>query len=194
MNPDISINVWEWKEESATPKSVVYSKNFNRPHIIHLMALTDITKSEDDKYGQKNHFLWIKNHDGLVSKDTKHHGKRYLCNRCEISWPSKKSRDNHQEHCFGWGEDCQKVNLPVKGVNDFEQFKNYGRMINSPCVIIADFEADNKKWDYSGGIMKPFSSYGGSMCKLAEQKANSFCYLVHWIDTGNIWGPFLSRV
>ena len=106
MNPDISINVWEWKEESATPKSVVYSKNFKRPHIIHLMALTDITKSKDNKYGQKNHFLWIKNVDGLVFKDTKHHGKRYLCNRCEISWRSKTSRDDHQEHCFGWGEDC----------------------------------------------------------------------------------------
>ena len=41
--------------------------------------------------------------------------------------------------------------------------------------------------------MKPFSSYGGSMCKLAEQKANSFCYLVHWIDTGDVWRPFLYR-
>jgi hypothetical protein len=103
MNPDISINVWEWKEESATPpKSVVYSKNYERPHIIHLMVLTDITKSEDGKYGQKNHFLWIKNHDGLMFKDTAHHGKRFLCNRCTISFPSKKSRDRHQEHCFGW--------------------------------------------------------------------------------------------
>ena len=31
------------------------------------------------------------------------------------------------------------------------------------------------------------------MRKLAEQKANSFCYLVHWIDTGDVWGPFLYR-
>src|SRR5215471_3049922 len=74
--------------------------------------------------------------------------------------------------------------MPVKGVNDFEQFKNYGRMINAPCVIIADFEAENKKCD---------ENYGGSMRKLAEQKANSFCYLVHWIDTGDVWGPFLYR-
>lgn len=66
MNPDISIIVWKWKEETATPKPVIYSKNYNRPHIIHLMALTDITKSEEGKYGQKNHFLWIKNPDGLV--------------------------------------------------------------------------------------------------------------------------------
>src|SRR5687768_9583608 len=57
-------------------------------------------------------------------------------------------------------------------------------MINSPCVIIADFEADNKKCD---------EKYNRQMRKLTEQKANSFCYLVHWIDTGDVWGPFLYR-
>ena len=80
MNPDISINIWEWKEETATPKPVIASKNYNRQHIIHLIALTDITKSKDDKYGQKNHFLWIKNHKGLVYKDTKYHSKKHLYN------------------------------------------------------------------------------------------------------------------
>ena len=45
----------------------------------------------------------------------------------------------------------------------------------------------------AGGIMKPFPSYGGQMHKLAEQKANSFCYLVYWADTGDVWGPFLYR-
>ncbi|CAG8830537.1 22932_t:CDS:1, partial [Cetraspora pellucida] len=73
MNPDISINIWEWKEEKATFKPVIASKNYNRQHIIDLMALTDITKSKDDKYRQRNHFLWIKNLDGLVFKDTAHH-------------------------------------------------------------------------------------------------------------------------
>ena len=68
INPDISINVWEWNEKTATPKAVIASKNYKRPHIINLLALTDIIKSEDtDKYGQKNHFLWIKNINGLVS-------------------------------------------------------------------------------------------------------------------------------
>ncbi|CAG8813263.1 16185_t:CDS:2, partial [Cetraspora pellucida] len=117
------------KEETATPKPVIASKNYNRQHIIYLMALTDITKSKDDKYGQKNHFLCIKNPNGLVYKD------------------------NAKKHCFGLGEATQRVKLPTK----------------------ADFEADNKKCD---------EKYGGQMRKLAEQKANSFCYLVHWIDTG----------
>ena len=61
-------------------------------------------------------------------------------------------------------------------------------MINAPYVIIANFEVDNKKCN---------KEYGGQMRKFMEQKANSFCYLVHWINTGDIWGadnrnsPFL---
>ena len=54
----------------------------------------------------------------------------------------------------------------------------------APCVIIADFEADNKKCD---------EPYGGKMRKIAEQKANSFCYLIHWIDDGTVWGPVIYR-
>ena len=81
MNPDISINVWEWNEKTIRPKTVVYSKNTNRLHNINLMAITDIKKSEETgKYGQKNHFLWIKNIDGLLSNDTKHKGKKHYCN------------------------------------------------------------------------------------------------------------------
>src|SRR5260364_367000 len=83
MNPNISINVWEWKEESATPKPIIASKNYNRQHIIDLMALTDITKSEEDKYRQKNYFLWIKN---IVFRNNAHHDKRYICRKCTQSF------------------------------------------------------------------------------------------------------------
>ena len=117
------------------------------------MALTDITKSKD-KYGQKNHFLWIKNIDGLVYGDTAHYSKRYLCRKCTISWLSEKAFANHFEHCLHLGEATQEVKLPIKNVNDFEKFMNYGRIINASCVIIANFEADNKKCN---------EKYGGQM-------------------------------
>ncbi|CAJ0639815.1 1510_t:CDS:1, partial [Entrophospora sp. SA101] len=206
QNPEISINVWEWKEETATPKPVIASKNFyipnscqvagcehprpnecmtKRPHVIHLMALTDVNKSEDTgKYGQRNHFLWIKNKDGLIRKDTKHNDKKYLCNRCFQGFPSENTRDYHQDHCYGLGEAPQVVTLPKKDINDIEKFKHYARMMFAPCVIVADFESKNKKCD---------ESYGGSMRKLGEQVPSSFCYSVHWIDTGEVWGPFTYR-
>ncbi|GES83022.1 uncharacterized protein LOC105556608 [Rhizophagus clarus] len=39
----------------------------------------------------------------------------------------------HLEWCPGLHENApQRVAIPVKGVNDFEEFKNYGRMINAP--------------------------------------------------------------
>ena len=175
MNPDISINIWKWEEETRTPKPILYSKNYNRQHIIYLLALTDITKSEEGKYGQKNHFLWIKNLNGLVNKDTSHKEKKYLCNRCFQSFPSIKSLDHHQQWCFGLGEAPQRVTMPVKDVNDFEEFRNYGRQINVLSVILADFESLKKKCD---------THYGGNMRKIAEEEANSFSYKVHWIDTG----------
>ena len=71
-----------------------------------------------------------------------------------------------------------------KRVNDYEEFKKYGQMINDLYVIIGDFEADNKKCN---------EIYSGNMIKLTEQKANCFCYLVNWINTGDVWGPFLYR-
>ena len=165
---------------------MIASKNFKRKHKIRLLALTNIIKSDDeDKYRQKNHFLWIKNPSRLIYGDNAHKEKKHLCDGCFQSFPSEKSLDQHIEWCSGIHENApQRVTMPVKGVNDFEEFKNYGRMINASCVIIADFEAENKKCD---------EIYSGSMQKLAEQKANSFCYLVHWIDTRDVWGPFLYR-
>ena len=190
QNPNISINVWEWKEESETPKPVIASKNFykpnsevKRPNIIHLMALSDTTKT-DGKYGIKNHFLWIKNPNSLVFKDTTHKCKKYLCNRCFQSWTSEKSLAHHQKWCFGLGEAPQKIIMPIKYFNDFEKFKNHPRMMNAPCVITADFESDNKECN---------ETYGGKIRKIAEQKANSFCYTVYWMDSNELWGPFLYR-
>jgi hypothetical protein len=69
-------------------------------------------------------------------------------------------------------------------VNDFKEFKNIDRMMYAPCVIIADFEADNKKCN---------ESYGRKIRKIMKQKANSFCYIIHWINTDEIWGLFIYR-
>jgi hypothetical protein len=133
------------------------------------MALSDTVKT-NDKYGIKNHFLWIKDPDKLVFKDTAHKCKKYLCNRCFQSFPTEKSLAYHQNWCFGLGKASQKIVMPEKDKNDIEKFKNYARMIYAPCVIIADFESNHKKFN---------ETYGGNMRKIAEQKANNFCYIVY---------------
>jgi hypothetical protein len=70
--------------------------------------------------------------------------------------------------------------MPVKDVNDFEEFRTYGCQINASYVIFADLESLKKKCD---------THYGGNIRKIAEEEANSFSYKVHWIDTGETWGP-----
>ncbi|PKK63101.1 hypothetical protein RhiirC2_784010 [Rhizophagus irregularis] len=79
----------------------------------------------------------------------------------------------------------QKVTLPkADGIENFERFKHYERMMYAPCVIKADFESNHKETD---------EKYGGSMRKIGEQRANSFSYTIYWIDTGEIWGPYIYR-
>lgn len=79
----------------------------------------------------------------------------------------------------------QKVTLPkADGIENFERFKHYERMMYALCVIKADFESNHKEAD---------EKYGGSMRKIAEQKANSFFYTIYWIDTEEIWGPYIYR-
>ena len=70
--------------------------------------------------------------------------------------------------------------MPIKDINDFEEFKNYGRIINASCVISGDFEARNKKRGLiNGGVPEG----PGKTRLISEQYANSFSYTVHWIDT-----------
>ena len=57
-------------------------------------------------------------------------------------------------------------------------------MMYAPCIIKADFESKDKKYN---------KSYDENMHKLGEQISNNFCYTVHWIDTGEVWGPFTYR-
>ena len=46
--------------------------------------------------------------------------------------PSEKALLHHQEWCPGIHEKApQKVTLPIENVNNFEEFKNYIRMINA---------------------------------------------------------------
>src|SRR5437879_5689790 len=46
--------------------------------------------------------------------------KRYLCNRCYLSWPSEKSRDYYQKWCFGL-EASQKDEFHSKLKENFSQ-------------------------------------------------------------------------
>ncbi|GBB86557.1 hypothetical protein RclHR1_12990006 [Rhizophagus clarus] len=155
MNPDISINVWNWKEETATPNPLFIVRTITDHILSILWPLQILQNPKKENMGKRITFYGL-----------------------------RTQMDHHQKWCFGLGEAPQKVTMPVKDVNDFEEFRNYGHQINAPCVIIADFESLKKKCN---------THYGGNMRKLTEEEANSFSYSVHWIDTEETWGPFLYR-
>ncbi|CAB4416057.1 unnamed protein product [Rhizophagus irregularis] len=73
---------------------------------------------------------------------------------------------------------------PEISINVWEWERKLVRQPQRVELPVKDFEADNRKCN---------ENYGGNMHKIMEQKANSFCYMVHWIETDETWGPFLYR-
>jgi hypothetical protein len=107
LNPDISINVWEWREKVfKSPKCIIYSKNYNRPHIINLIALTEVEEVTNLKV--KHHFIWVKDIlDALLYGDSTLH--KANCNKCTQTFPSREKLDIHRDWCHGLDNIAQMV-------------------------------------------------------------------------------------
>ncbi|PKY31461.1 hypothetical protein RhiirB3_449077 [Rhizophagus irregularis] len=125
QNPEISVNVWEWNENKQSPKCVIYSKNHDHQHNIHLIALSE-TVDEVTDFKIKHHYIWVKDINRLLYGDTAHKGKKHFCNKCTQTFPCKERLDMHRMWCYGMDNTSQKVTLPkADGINNFEKFKNY---------------------------------------------------------------------
>lgn len=164
-------------ENKQSLKCVVYSKNADdQKHNIHLIALsefigetTELRSETLSDFKIKHHYIWVKNIQRLLYGDTAHKEKKHFCNKCTQTFLSKERLGTHQNWCYGMENTPQKVTLPkANGIENFESFKHHERMMYVPCVIKVDFESKHKKTD---------EKYGGSMRKIAEQKAMSFSLL-----------------
>ncbi|XP_077270952.1 uncharacterized protein LOC143902124 [Temnothorax americanus] len=93
---------------------------------------------QDPRYNNVGHFAWIKNLSRVVSSQlSKHHGQKYICDRCLHYFSSS---DKLQSHTV----DCRKVNdcaikLPSED-NKWLFFKNHSRKKRLPFVVYADLE------------------------------------------------------
>ncbi|XP_024879767.1 uncharacterized protein LOC112459730 [Temnothorax curvispinosus] len=98
---------------------------------------------QDPRDNNVGHFAWIKNLSRLVSSQlTKHHGQKYICDRC-LHYFSLS--DKLQSHTV----DCRKVNdcairLPSED-NKWLCFKNHSRKERFPFVVYADLKCLLKK-------------------------------------------------
>jgi len=154
LNPEISINIWEWNESKKTVKCVIHSKNYDCPHIIHLIALSEIAGKVED-FKVKHHFIWVKDIEKLLFKDSAHKAKKHFCNKCTQTFTCKQKLDTHQDWCYKLDNVLQKVTLPKDdGMKNYQKFKYDERMMYVLCVIKADFESKH--------IIKD-ENYGGAM-------------------------------
>lgn len=89
----------------------------------------------------KEHYMWIKNHERLLSNQTQHKAQKHFCDYCCSSFNSKDNRDAHEQRCMLFDQ-AQEVKMPA-GDKCLLRFKSYAKMLKVPFVVYADFEALN---------------------------------------------------
>ena len=88
QNPTISITVFGYEGKSVYPLRI--SNNTDREHIILMLIEKDGIK----------HYCLVKNQSRLLSSQlSKHHGKKYFCNRCLNHFGKEDVLNKHLEYC-----------------------------------------------------------------------------------------------
>ena len=90
--------------------------------------------------GGVSHYTWVKNVSRLLSSQvSKHHGKKYFCDRCLYPFQCEESLNKHLEYCSN--HEAVKIVMPEKGKNDILKFENYFNSEKVPFIIYADTES-----------------------------------------------------
>ena len=85
-----------------------------------------------------NHYCWIKNFDGLISKQhNKKSDKCYHCKRCLHGYSTKELLEKHNKNCT---TEPTRIVLPDEK-EKFVKFKNYTHQLKVPFVVYVDFES-----------------------------------------------------
>jgi len=73
----------------------------------------------------------------LFSYLSKHHGRKFICNRCLHSYSNEALLKDHVQYCSKFT--AAKTVMP-NNEEKYLEFKNYHKMLRAPIVIYADFE------------------------------------------------------
>ena len=79
-----------------------------------------------------SHYVYVKDFTRLMFNKTKNKNKKYICKSCLQCFSSEKVLEDHKK-------DCLLINLLIKLVKGFIEFKNFNRQIPVPFKIYADF-------------------------------------------------------
>ena len=122
---NLSINVYDFDDNDFAP---LYISKFKSD--IHIGLLL-----------YKGHYSLIKNLDGLLRDQNKHHGK-YFCPSCLFALKSSHERDEHFKKCRH--NDHTAIKMPTAN-NNILEFNNVHRQQEAPLIIYADFECLTEK-------------------------------------------------
>ena len=126
---NIPINVYQYKKDDRM--NVLYSHKISSHNNIIDMLLI--------KEGDKSHYVFIKNLNGLWKSGT---NSRFLCNKCLQSFSTELAYENHKlkNRCVEFNGDAVKI-LPKEGEN-ITEFKRYNQCLMKPFVIYYDIESE----------------------------------------------------
>ena len=86
----------------------------------------------------KSHYVLIKDFNRLMFNVTRSRNKKYFCMSCLQTFSKEEVLAKHEEDCIVI-KGNQVISMPPQG--SFVEFKNYGRRLQVPFVIYADFES-----------------------------------------------------
>lgn len=195
---NLSLNVYAYEDEkglsakSKTPGQIYVLYRGYRKGLKHINLLyihnykvvrslgidEDLTNIEEvEEYLQKGHYVWIKNFNALMYRETKHHGKKHFCQSCFQNYHTAERLEKHMEDC-DLTETKQVVDMPAPGSK--MMFDNYNRMMKVPFVIYADFEST--LIPFQGPECNPNRKLESSTDKYQEHIPNSYCMKMVGID------------
>ena len=94
--------------------------------------------------GDKSHYVLIKDFNRFMFSFNKHKEKKYFCLRCLHCCSSAIALEDHKQDCL-LINGTQAIKMPEAGSKIY--FKNHKKMLPTPFVIYADFEAITEKID-----------------------------------------------
>ena len=122
----INVNVFSYDEKYNVFPLQISKNNFNK--VFDLLLISN--KNND-------HYCWIKNVDGLASKQINKDSHKYFhCKKCMHGFKTKDLLEKHNKNCT---TEPNKIVLPDEK-EKFMKFKNYAHQLKVPFVIYADFE------------------------------------------------------
>lgn len=115
---------------------------FRFDKILFPLYINDDPQNSINILSYQDHYVLIKNFNGLLYRITKSHSTKHFCMRCLHACSSAKILENHLKDCKSF-EVCKTV-LPTKDKSILE-FKNLAKKLRVPFVIYADFECITKE-------------------------------------------------